>query len=148
MQQSAEFSGPSNPLRETTARDGSKLGREARKPGLLPLVKVPQTSEGGDGPLSRKKRSTAVSYRPALATQKLAMSTYGGEISYIEPVRQSRNTVPIQNRSLNGSFHVRPTAQNASSFLPLNKGVNKGKFNQLKSLLQNSERVQTGDQAS
>jgi len=77
------------------------------------------------------KRANAISYRQS-----------------IEGRSQSRNLVP-QNRSLTGSIYSNALPNAPSNLLkPLNIGQNRGKFNQLKSLLQNQERVQTSDDVS
>ena len=64
---------------------------------------------------------------------------------------QSRNTINQNNSSLQETVRVMAAARQAkpgttsTSLRPLNRGQNRGKFNQLKSLLQGEMRGQTSD---
>ena len=64
---------------------------------------------------------------------------------------QSRNTMNQNNSSLQETVRAMAAARQAkpgttaTSLRPLNKGQNRGKFNQLKSLLQGEMRGQTSD---
>ena len=55
----------------------------------------------------------------------------------------SSNAVAGENKSSTGI--IRKSQAASLPIRPLNMGQNKGKFNQLKSLLQSSDRVQTSD---
>ena len=94
---------------------------------ILPSVETPNAGKTYQN-FNVGKRANAISYRNS-----------------IEGRSQSRNIV-FPNRSLTGSIYSNALAAAPGNLLkPLSIGQNRGKFNQLKSLLQSQERVQTSD---
>ena len=110
---------------------GLKTQGQKRRLGgsLLPSVKrsyggeMPMSSKGGGSLYKRSERDQ----RPSLVAS-----------SKDEEVNRSRNYLQAQSHSLSGTNiygNVPPSADMQKSMRPLNQGQNRGKFNQLKSLL-------------